>query len=301
MGQTLGIALPSFGEDVAERKGVAASSTKQRERAGPPEREKLLRLEAPLGPVEYLHYPLDYRPLQPPPKVGAPSDPPFCLLHALPEEIAVHVLSFVDEETLTQKVQFLSRSMRRLCQSAALWRCLLRRDLPEGFSRSFTAAGAAAKCPNNDSGDVKFCFAPTPTGGGQSGGWSSPASSAKLLYFNAVAQLYLQCCVPYRGYTSAQDCRILIHGKVYQISNFLTKHPGGATVLLRFAGTDASKYFDEMSHSSYAMRMMTDYLMGEAEDHERHRCLSTSMRCFLLSSLCPQHIPASECYRDDMS
>ncbi|CDO96591.1 unnamed protein product [Kluyveromyces dobzhanskii CBS 2104] len=50
-------------------------------------------------------------------------------------------------------------------------------------------------------------------------------------------------------HTSRADCWTVIHGKVYDITSFLHKHPGGAQVLLKYAGKDATLQFDDVGHS----------------------------------------------------
>jgi len=37
-----------------------------------------------------------------------------------------------------------------------------------------------------------------------------------------------------------EDCWIVLHGKVYDVTSWLNKHPGGAKLLLDHAGEDAS-------------------------------------------------------------
>lgn len=50
-------------------------------------------------------------------------------------------------------------------------------------------------------------------------------------------------------HTSRDDCWTVIHGKVYDITNFLNKHPGGTQVLLKYAGKDSTLQFDDIGHS----------------------------------------------------
>lgn len=45
------------------------------------------------------------------------------------------------------------------------------------------------------------------------------------------------------------DCWMIIHGKVYNLTSFLPQHPGGAHVILQYGGRDATKQFDEVGHS----------------------------------------------------
>lgn len=37
-----------------------------------------------------------------------------------------------------------------------------------------------------------------------------------------------------------KDCWVILHGEVYDVTEWLAKHPGGATVLFHYAGQDAS-------------------------------------------------------------
>ncbi|KAI8805119.1 FMN-dependent dehydrogenase-domain-containing protein [Cladochytrium replicatum] len=46
-----------------------------------------------------------------------------------------------------------------------------------------------------------------------------------------------------RKHISEGDCWIVVHGKVVDVSGFLSKHPGGAALILREAGKDATNAF----------------------------------------------------------
>ncbi|KAJ3263814.1 hypothetical protein HDU77_009969 [Chytriomyces hyalinus] len=58
------------------------------------------------------------------------------------------------------------------------------------------------------------------------------------------------------------DVWIIVHGKVYDVTNFLADHPGGKKVLLKVAGTDASKQFDQFHNAAVLDKFGPDLLKG---------------------------------------
>lgn len=44
-------------------------------------------------------------------------------------------------------------------------------------------------------------------------------------------------------HTTQDDCWIVINGKVFDVTSFLTKHPGGRWIILENAGKDATSAF----------------------------------------------------------
>ncbi|RUS18239.1 putative acyl-CoA dehydrogenase [Endogone sp. FLAS-F59071] len=62
---------------------------------------------------------------------------------------------------------------------------------------------------------------------------------------------------------SDSDCWIIVHGKVYDVTGFLNDHPGGKKVLLKAAGTDASKQFDAFHNPSVLAKYGPNFLVGE--------------------------------------
>ncbi|KAI9334171.1 FMN-dependent dehydrogenase-domain-containing protein [Obelidium mucronatum] len=45
------------------------------------------------------------------------------------------------------------------------------------------------------------------------------------------------------AHNTIQSCHVVLHGKVYDLTTFLHEHPGGASIILREAGTDATEAF----------------------------------------------------------
>ncbi|KAJ5241150.1 uncharacterized protein N7469_002741 [Penicillium citrinum] len=58
------------------------------------------------------------------------------------------------------------------------------------------------------------------------------------------------------------DLWVAIHGNVYNITDYVRDHPGGADVLCDVAGTDATEAYDEVGHSEDADEILATYLIG---------------------------------------
>ncbi|PLW16616.1 hypothetical protein PCANC_10395 [Puccinia coronata f. sp. avenae] len=66
-------------------------------------------------------------------------------------------------------------------------------------------------------------------------------------------------------HSSPTDCWVSLNGKVYNISSFLSDHPGGDDLLLQYAGKDLGKVMenpDEHAHSASAYDMLEEFQIG---------------------------------------
>ncbi|KAI1802618.1 FMN-dependent dehydrogenase-domain-containing protein [Daldinia bambusicola] len=58
------------------------------------------------------------------------------------------------------------------------------------------------------------------------------------------------------SHRTEESCWVVLHGKVYDITSFVPKHPGGRSILLKNAGQDASAAFD----SIHPVEILDEYL-----------------------------------------
>jgi cytochrome b involved in lipid metabolism len=67
-----------------------------------------------------------------------------------------------------------------------------------------------------------------------------------------------------KEHTSDGDLWVMFHGKVYDVSVYMSTHPGGKDILMEFAGgKDASDSYDEADHTKRAKEMITKYYVGD--------------------------------------
>ncbi|KAJ5998700.1 hypothetical protein N7451_006510 [Penicillium sp. IBT 35674x] len=62
-----------------------------------------------------------------------------------------------------------------------------------------------------------------------------------------------------------KDLWIIVHGNVYNVTEYVRDHPGGPDVLCDVAGTDATEAYDEIGHSEEADDILKAYLVGRLE------------------------------------
>ncbi|KAL8233083.1 hypothetical protein R6Q57_002861 [Mikania cordata] len=66
-------------------------------------------------------------------------------------------------------------------------------------------------------------------------------------------------------HNKADDCWLIISGKVYDVTPFMDEHPGGAEVLLSSTGKDGTTDFENTGHSDEAKQQMGKYYIGEID------------------------------------
>lgn len=70
------------------------------------------------------------------------------------------------------------------------------------------------------------------------------------------------------------SCWIAINDKVYDVTPFMSLHPGGLEVLLEHAGRDATQDFQDKGHSDVAHTMLSGYCIGELTQSDRRKKIS---------------------------
>ncbi|PZC73667.1 cytochrome b5 [Helicoverpa armigera] len=69
--------------------------------------------------------------------------------------------------------------------------------------------------------------------------------------------------------TNGQPLWIVYKDAVYDLTNYLDEHPGGADTILEEAGQDATSAFDDIGHSSDARVVLQKYKIGEIIEEEK--------------------------------
>jgi hypothetical protein len=71
-------------------------------------------------------------------------------------------------------------------------------------------------------------------------------------------------------HNSWQDCWVVVHGKVYDVTSFLNEHPGGKFAIGKpgRAGCDVSEHYDRIGHSSYAESLLDDMFVADFDSSE---------------------------------
>ncbi|XP_074033294.1 cytochrome b5 [Leptinotarsa decemlineata] len=70
-----------------------------------------------------------------------------------------------------------------------------------------------------------------------------------------------------------QDPRVWIILKdiVYDVTDYLDDHPGGADLITEWAGKDGTKEFDNFGHSADAKKELKKYKIGEVVEEQRKK------------------------------
>merc|ERR1712079_14032 len=63
-------------------------------------------------------------------------------------------------------------------------------------------------------------------------------------------------------HTTKEDCWVILHGRVLNVTSFLSQHPGGELAILTFAGKDATAEFDVIHPPDVVGKYAPDAIIG---------------------------------------
>ncbi|KAF4727362.1 hypothetical protein FOZ62_014146, partial [Perkinsus olseni] len=78
-------------------------------------------------------------------------------------------------------------------------------------------------------------------------------------------QLPVIAAVEVAKHNKKTDCWVVLHGGVYNVTDFLSEHPGGPGVILSAAGKDVTDHYEEIGHSDFARRIAAEHKIGILE------------------------------------
>ena len=65
-----------------------------------------------------------------------------------------------------------------------------------------------------------------------------------------------------RTHRTKEDCWIVISGNIYDITEFLQKHPGGSGMLMGVAGEEVTDYFYALHKPEILDTVGSEYMLG---------------------------------------
>ena len=80
-------------------------------------------------------------------------------------------------------------------------------------------------------------------------------------YLRLYPLYYISSHQPNNHFNQVNNVTVIIHNSLYDITQFISDHPGGTSILIESAGMDCSKRFDLGYHSPYALQLSLQYLI----------------------------------------
>jgi cytochrome b involved in lipid metabolism len=199
-----------------------------------PTMEELLVASDQIASILHMHQ--KYRNLSPPSAIAIPQSscktwPTANPITALPQDALVHVLCFLHPKDII-KFACVDKSCQYLLErgesSAALWKNIWHRDY--AWVVDSWNVGRVAR---ERSGDIEPCH-------------------GKEFYF-LFGLSYLNYVLA--GHNTTDRCLIGLRGHIYDLTLFLTSHPGSPETVMAFAGKESSTFFESIRHSMGARRL----------------------------------------------
>ena len=64
-------------------------------------------------------------------------------------------------------------------------------------------------------------------------------------------------------HSTKDDCWLIIKDMVYNVTEFLSIHPGGSSIVVSVGGQDATEYFFELHKPDILEEVGSKYIIGE--------------------------------------
>ena len=64
------------------------------------------------------------------------------------------------------------------------------------------------------------------------------------------------------SHNTTSGCWLIIGGKVYNVTSYLVRHPGGISAIAPYCGKDGTAAFEGLPHSTNAHQLLAGYLIG---------------------------------------
>ncbi|MCJ1230697.1 hypothetical protein MMC12_007371 [Toensbergia leucococca] len=79
-------------------------------------------------------------------------------------------------------------------------------------------------------------------------------------------------------HSSKKSLYLVVHDKIYNVTEFIDEHPGGEEVLLDVGGQDATEAFEDVGHSDEAREILQGLLVAplKRQDGDPHPKVSSS-------------------------
>ena len=68
-----------------------------------------------------------------------------------------------------------------------------------------------------------------------------------------------------KKHDNEKDCWLIINQRVYNVTDFLSEHPGGKKVILNYGGKDATKEFEMLHRPNIIDKYGNEYLIGTSQ------------------------------------
>ena len=68
-------------------------------------------------------------------------------------------------------------------------------------------------------------------------------------------------------HNSRDSCWVIVHGRAYDVTEFLPEHPGGPKIILKYAGKDATEQFYNL-HRHAVIQKYSDLQIGTIQGEQ---------------------------------